>query len=88
MKDKLLKNGSKIRLNPIEVIRSCLANDHFYFWMKERDVLNIEPRITSLKRLARIFLSENPGYYTKFVKDERTLEENIRIAKTPWLDKD
>lgn len=86
MQDKLQKNGSKVRLNPIEVIRACLANDHFYFWLKEKDVLNQKPRITSVKRLARMFLAEFPGYYTKFVKDDRVLEENIRIAKTPWLE--
>lgn len=87
MKDKLAKVG-RCRCNPLDVITTCLATDHFYFWLKEKNPLVNQPKITSLKRLARQFLAEFPGYYTKFVKDDRKLDELIRIAKTPWLPED
>lgn len=87
MKDKLFKLDHR-RLNAIEVITRCSACDHFYYWLKEKNPLQADKPNYSLKRLAKEFLGEFPGYYTKFVKEDLELAANIKIAKTPWLEGD
>lgn len=89
MKDKLFKLNRK-KVDAVKVILACKCQDKFYFWLKEINVL-AESKTFSLKKLARIFLSDHPRYYRQYEDSDLfnyDLEETIRIAKTPWFDED
>lgn len=79
MKDKLTKLNKK-KTDAISVILSCQCKDTFYKWLSKRDPLT-NGKIYSLKRLAKEFLGEFPGFYDIYSYNDEELKENIRIAQ-------
>lgn len=87
MKDKLYKLNKK-RVDVIDVILTCSVQDKFYYWLKENNVL-AEGKTFSLKKLARIFLADNPGLYKKYESFKSALTADIECGKyNAWSDED
>lgn len=85
-KDKLTKLNKK-KSDALDVIYGTKCQDKFYDWLKLTDPIK-DRKVYSLKRLAKEFLAEFPGYYGEYEKIKNNFAEMVRVAKTPWLDED
>ena len=80
MRDKLIKI-KKQKLDPIHVLEVTETVDQFISWLNSNFECACKKHIFSLKRLARIFLSENPELYEIYKVNVNQDEETIRIAQ-------
>lgn len=83
-KDKLIKKRDRIDYD--EIIDLCkLGKKYFQFcycYKKQH------PRCKSKRKLQYLFLKHCKIDFDYWLKRQFSLEEAIRIAKTPWLDED
>ena len=80
MRDKLIKI-KKQKLDPIHVLEVTETVDQFISWLNSNFECACKKHIFSIKRLARIFLSEHPDLYDQYKVKVCSDEETIRIAQ-------
>ena len=85
VKDKLEKIKIQ-KLNPIDVIHRTGHKTLFCYWIAHHFDNLVNKRIFSLKRLARMFLKENPDFYFEYKTFLSTDKETMRIIqdKSCW----
>lgn len=84
-RDKLEKIKVQ-KFDPVVVIQKTGYKSQFCCFIDDNFDYYVHKRIFSLKRLARIFLKENPFIYFEYEALVHKEEENIKIAqdKSCW----